>query len=397
MVDSFVPRNIRTVIGDLTLESTTADINLVAGNGEILLPADPTVALGSATKQYVDTATANVVTNAGTSTDDAVATWDGTTGKIIQNSLAILSATGDLSGLIGLDVNGVLNILLQSSLASASAIQFNATDEAGGIDMDTGGGLTLNGVVPAAEGGAANIIMTVLGAAGAGRASTASAGGLGGALSLTSGAGGAITATGTGTAGAGANIDILAGNGGDAVAAGTNGDGGDININSGVSGAGGGAAGTSGTINIGNNVTPSDINMGTGAAARTITVGNSTGITAVTLATGTGGVNFPRATITQATDINTAVTIDSASGVITTVSATTAALDNDVFIVNNNRVTTASVVTVSIVEYGGVYATNGFPIVQVTTVGAGVFSIVIINVHATVILAGVLEISFVVV
>jgi len=73
-------------------------------------------------------------------TDNRLALFDGTTGKLLKQSIAILDASGDLSGLIGLDVNGANNILLQSSLASSAAIQLNASNTTGGIQI--GAGLT---------------------------------------------------------------------------------------------------------------------------------------------------------------------------------------------------------------------------------------------------------------
>lgn len=52
------------------------------------------------------TATGDVVGPA-SATDDAIARFDGTTGKLIQNSVAILSDAGALSGLTALSVTGI--------------------------------------------------------------------------------------------------------------------------------------------------------------------------------------------------------------------------------------------------------------------------------------------------
>lgn len=61
---------------------------------------------------------ANIVTNAGTSTDNHLATFDSTTGKIIQDSsVAVLSDAGILSGLTQLDVD---NMRLASNTFSST-------------------------------------------------------------------------------------------------------------------------------------------------------------------------------------------------------------------------------------------------------------------------------------
>lgn len=61
---------------------------------------------------------ANIVTNAGTSTDNHLATFDSTTGKIIQdNSVAVLSDAGGLSALTQLDAD---NIRLNGNTVSAT-------------------------------------------------------------------------------------------------------------------------------------------------------------------------------------------------------------------------------------------------------------------------------------
>ena len=75
--------------------------------GPLVLPADPTLALQAATKQYVDTKVAGPTT----SVDNTVARWDGTTGKLIQDSGVYISDAG-LTGfnqavpVAMIDVNG---------------------------------------------------------------------------------------------------------------------------------------------------------------------------------------------------------------------------------------------------------------------------------------------------
>lgn len=55
---------------------------------------DPVSAQDAATKNYVDT---TAVTSSTTSTDNAIARFDGVTGKLIQDSLIIVSDTGDIN------------------------------------------------------------------------------------------------------------------------------------------------------------------------------------------------------------------------------------------------------------------------------------------------------------
>jgi hypothetical protein len=74
-------------------------------------------------------ASANEVTNAGSSTDNALARFDGTSGKIIQNSAAILDDAGALSGLTQLDVDNL----------SANGNTISSTDSNGNIVLDPNG------------------------------------------------------------------------------------------------------------------------------------------------------------------------------------------------------------------------------------------------------------------
>lgn len=103
--------------------------------------------------------------------------------------------------------------------------------------------------------------------------------------------------------------------------------------------------------------------------------------------------NIGDATVTQATSITTGVTLNALSGVITTVSATTAAGATSTFTVANSTVAASSVVLLDF-NYAGTWGTNGFPGVQLGTVSAGSFQVVITNSHGTAALAGVLKIHF---
>lgn len=100
--------------------------------------------------------------------------------------------------------------------------------------------------------------------------------------------------------------------------------------------------------------------------------------------------------VTQITSITTGVTINGASGSIVTVSATTAALGASEFTVTNSFVTADSNVFVQIKNYTGTYTTNGLPSVNVQTVAAGSFNVVITNAHNANALNGVLTLEFIV-
>jgi hypothetical protein len=112
--------------------------------------------------------------------------------------------------------------------------------------------------------------------------------------------------------------------------------------------------------------------------------------------TATAKITPYKATVTQTTSITTAVTINSSVGIITTVSASTAAASAATFTVNNSQVAASSVVLVTLVAYSGTLGTNGFPVINVNSIGSGSFNIQIANVHASNSLSGTLQIGFMV-
>lgn len=124
------------------------------------------------------------------------------------------------------------------------------------------------------------------------------------------------------------------------------------------------------------------------AASRVLTIADP--LAAANIVTSTRG------TVTQASSLTTAVELNAPSGVITTVSATTAAVSESKFALTNSLITASSVVLVSIVNYAGTFATNGIPTVKVDTIGSGTCNICVNNVHAANALSGVLKIAFVV-
>lgn len=103
-------------------------------------------------------------------------------------------------------------------------------------------------------------------------------------------------------------------------------------------------------------------------------------------------VNGTYATVTQATNITTGVTVNATQGVITTVSLTTAASTvAGPFTVTNNKVLATSVVTAT-VEYAN--GKTGFPVCLVEAVAAGSFNVRLINVHTVAALNDIVKIHF---
>ena len=115
--------------------------------------------------------------------------------------------------------------------------------------------------------------------------------------------------------------------------------------------------------------------------ATSVTVTSATD--AIGYATGAGGA------VTQITSASTGVTLSKPCGQITTVALTTAAAAEEAFVVTNTLVDANDVIAVSTT-----YAGAGKPIVFVTNVGAGVFTLNITNVHAANALDAVLIINF---
>lgn len=97
-----------------------------------------------------------------------------------------------------------------------------------------------------------------------------------------------------------------------------------------------------------------------------------------------------KGTVTQLTSISTGVTLNAQSGVITTVSLTTAAdTDCGTFVVTNNKCFSNSVVLVTLLNSG-----NGAPVAQVTAVADGSFTVKLRNTNCTTALNSVLKLSF---
>lgn len=87
---------------------------------------------------------------------------------------------------------------------------------------------------------------------------------------------------------------------------------------------------------------------------------------------------YDTANVTQLTSITTPVTVNAASGIITTVSATTAANNTQAtgFVVNNSAVTSTSKIQLSC-QYAG--QANSIPVALVSAITTGSFTIVLGN------------------
>lgn len=83
-------------------------------------------------------------------------------------------------------------------------------------------------------------------------------------------------------------------------------------------------------------------------------------------------------------------------GVVTTASLSTAAATATTYVINNNAVTTASVIDCFSQGYSGTYVTNGYPELLECKPGAGTITVGVVNTHAANALSGTIAIGFVV-
>jgi len=97
---------------------------------------------------------------------------------------------------------------------------------------------------------------------------------------------------------------------------------------------------------------------------------------------------YNKGTVTQISGPSTAVTLNTASGVITTVSQSLTQGNKNIFPVNNSLVTASSVILVS-----AQYPTAGAPLVYIDSISAGSFQITIANPMATA-MNGVVKVHF---
>ena len=98
---------------------------------------------GDATPEYTlsleSTTMVNAVTNTGSSTDNAIPKFDGTTGKVIQNTGLICDDSNNLTGVTSIDIGGtiaVTGVLDEDNMASDSAVKL-ATQQSIKAYVDT--------------------------------------------------------------------------------------------------------------------------------------------------------------------------------------------------------------------------------------------------------------------
>merc|ERR1712028_65509 len=106
-----------------------------------------------------------------------------------------------------------------------------------------------------------------------------------------------------------------------------------------------------------------------------------------------GGLKMSSGSVTQSNSLQTSVTLNKHSGIITTVSASTAANGCEGFPFSNNKIAASDVIQVAIMTYSGTFGTNGIPTVAVSAIGGGSCTVQVCN-AGTGGLSGTLKISF---
>lgn len=95
---------ITTTKGDLIVRDNSANVRLPVGGDGLVLVADSTQATGI---KWASVAGTGDVVGPASATDNAVSRFDGTTGKLIQNSVVIIGDTGNTSGVLDFTGTGV--------------------------------------------------------------------------------------------------------------------------------------------------------------------------------------------------------------------------------------------------------------------------------------------------
>jgi hypothetical protein len=98
--------------------------------------------------------------------------------------------------------------------------------------------------------------------------------------------------------------------------------------------------------------------------------------------------------VTQGTGVTTGVTANTPKGIITTFSQSAAAGVSSTFTVTCSAAAAASNIRAYVIDYAGIFTTNGLPVVSVDNRTAGSFDIVVSNAHGANALSGALKIGF---
>lgn len=105
-------------------------------------------------------------------------------------------------------------------------------------------------------------------------------------------------------------------------------------------------------------------------------------------------LTLTKGSVTQLTNITTAVTCNASAGYITTVSSTLAANGSASFTVNNTSVLADSCIVANISNYSG---TTGVPVITVDNQTNNAFNITVTNVNDAAALNGTIKIAFIIV
>ena len=115
------------------------------------------------------------------------------------------------------------------------------------------------------------------------------------------------------------------------------------------------------------------------------------------LLTMSGGLQINSGTVTQSTNLQTGVTLNKHSGIITTATASTAGSSCESFPFVNDKMLGTECMFVSVRKYSGTFGANGIPVVSATSFGEGTATITVCNVHPSNSLSGTIEINFVII
>lgn len=229
--------------------------------------------------------------------------------SLIATGLASADAINLSAPAGGVDIDGALQVNIASSQAAADAVRIDASNAAGGIDIDDGGGgITIDSADAISIDAAAASNFTTAGAgidltlsSAAGRVVVNGEEAAADAVRINSAAGGidadcALQLSLISSQAAVANSVVIQASAAD----------GGIDCDSGTGGTNIASTGvvdidaagalslnsSAAAINLGDDAIAQAINIGTGAAARTITIGNGTAATSLVLDCGTGALNI---------------------------------------------------------------------------------------------------------
>ncbi len=134
------------ILNGVTSGAVTIDTQAAAGTWALTLPTDGgtvdyllrTDGSGNTTWVPPGAGSGDVVGPGATVADNSLAIYDGTGGLTIKESV-ITDVSGDLTGLVGLEVSGSNNTLIRSTLAADPSIILDSNNASGGIEIQQQG------------------------------------------------------------------------------------------------------------------------------------------------------------------------------------------------------------------------------------------------------------------